>query len=150
MSFKLKLNFLRTLERKIQYKFHLFLSIFCDIWQQLTSQFKHYTTMCCHQYTIHTTRPIQNRIHNWQRTNRCGPACFPLFVIFKLRERSFYVYLCWSVGRLVGLSKKCKKCKKWGIQPMSANINCFDGGIDLRIFYTWFFLYVCPSDCFFY
>ena len=40
-----------------------------------------------------------------------------------LRERSFYVYLC----RSVGLSKICKKCKKWGIQPMSANINCFNG-----------------------
>ena len=47
--------------------------------------------------------------------------------IFKLRERSFYVYLCRSVGWLVGLSKICKKCKKWGIQPMSANINCFNG-----------------------
>ena len=31
------------------------------------------------------------------------------------------------VGRLVGLSKICKKCKKLGIQPMSANINCFNG-----------------------
>ena len=52
------------------------------------------------------------------------------------------------VSWLVGLSKKCKKCKKWGIQPMSANINYSNGGIDLRTFYTWFFLYLCPSDCF--
>ena len=54
-----------------------------------------------------------------------------------------------SLSWLVGLSKKCKKCKKWGIQPMSANINCFNGGIDLRTFYNRFFLYIFPSDCFF-
>jgi len=43
------------------------------------------------------------------------------------------------VGWLVGLSNKCKKCKKRGIQHMSANINSFNGGIDLRTFYTWLF-----------
>ena len=32
-----------------------------------------------------------------------------------------------SVGRSVGLSKKVQKKQKWGIQPMSANMNCFNG-----------------------
>ena len=60
-----------------------------------------------------------------------------VILIPKLRERSFYVYLCRSICRLVGRSvKKMQKVqKKWGIQPMSANINCFNGGIDLRTFY---------------
>ena len=51
-----------------------------------------------------------------------------------------------SVGRLVGLSKKCKKCKKWRIQPKFARTNCFNGGMYLRTFsIPIFFVFVSVS-----
>ena len=58
-------------------------------------------------------------------------------------------FFCWLVGWLV-CQKKAKKCKKCGIQPKSANINCLSGGVDLKTFLTpGFFSYLCPSVIFF-
>ena len=82
-----------------------------------------------------TVRIGKKYAKNFEYFHWLNPLNWPIFPVNTLsllqleylRERSFYVYLCRSVGWLVGLSKICKKCKKWGIQPMSANINCFNG-----------------------
>ena len=73
-----------------------------------------------------------------------------LYIVYLLSSVSG-ASLSTFVGQLVGWSvcqKNSKSPKKWGMQHMFVNIECLNGGVDLRTFSTWFF-YVCPSDCFF-